>query len=103
MRRIIACLAATSALVVRHPPPARVAAARSAPLDAEQEFLTKVSLVEALRGVEIVVPQNTLDYCLNLTWLRPAFVVHGADWSHPDSAQYATREKVREKLAEWNG
>ena len=60
-------------------------------------------LVEALRGVEIVVPQNTLDYCLNLTWLRPAFVVHGADWSHPDSAQYATREKVREKLAEWNG
>ncbi|KAH8050001.1 hypothetical protein JL720_15470 [Aureococcus anophagefferens] len=51
MRWIIACLAGASALVVRHPPPARVAAARSAPLDAEQEFLTKVSLVEALRGV----------------------------------------------------
>ena len=51
MRWIIACLAGAAALVVRHPPPARVAAARSAPLDAEQEFLTKVSLVEALRGV----------------------------------------------------
>ncbi|KAH8066201.1 hypothetical protein JL722_617 [Aureococcus anophagefferens] len=51
MRWIIACLAGAAALVVRRPPPARVAAARSAPLDAEQEFLTKVSLVEALRGV----------------------------------------------------
>jgi len=57
-------------------------------------------LVEALKGVELVVPQTTLDYEPNLRWLRPAFVVHGNDWNVPGSPQYVARQKVIDTLAE---
>lgn len=60
-------------------------------------------LVEALKGVELVVPQTTLDYEPNLRWLRPAFVVHGNDWNVPGSPQYVARQKVIDTLAEWRG
>ena len=60
-------------------------------------------LVQAFKGVELVVPQNTLDYCPNLEWLKPAFVVHGNDWSSPTSAQYKTRNEVKACLAQWGG
>ena len=60
-------------------------------------------VVQALRYVDIIVPQHTLDYSSNLSLLRPAFVVHGDDWSRPDSAQYSARQTVVAKLAEWGG
>ena len=60
-------------------------------------------LIEAIKGVDLVVPQTTLDYAPNLKWLRPAFVVHGSDWADPKGPQYAARQKVIDTLAEWQG
>ena len=60
-------------------------------------------LIEAIKGVDLVVPQTTLDYAPNLEWLRPAFVVHGSDWNDPKGPQYAARQKVIDTLAQWNG
>ena len=60
-------------------------------------------LVEALKGVDLVVPQTTLDYAPNLKWLRPAFVVHGSDWADPKGPQYAARQAVIDTLEEWGG
>ena len=60
-------------------------------------------LVEALKGVDLVVPQTTLDYAPNLKWLRPAFVVHGSDWADPKGPQYAARQAVIDTLGEWGG
>ena len=61
------------------------------------------ALLLALKGVDKVVPQETLNYEPNLRRYRPAFCVHGSDWSHPDSPQFATQNRVVEVLAEWGG
>lgn len=58
-------------------------------------------VVEAIKGVERVVPQETLDYEPNLRMLRPDFVVHGDDWK--EGVQKKTRQRVVEVLAEWGG
>jgi phosphoenolpyruvate phosphomutase / 2-hydroxyethylphosphonate cytidylyltransferase len=58
-------------------------------------------VVEAIKGVDEVVPQETLDYEPNLRRLRPDFVVHGDDWK--EGVQKATRARVIEVLAEWGG
>lgn len=59
------------------------------------------TIVENIRGVSRVVPQETLDYEPNLRSYRPAFVVHGDDWR--TGVQARTRERVIEVLAEWGG
>jgi phosphoenolpyruvate mutase len=58
-------------------------------------------VVEAVKGVEQVVPQETLDYEPNLRTYRPDYVVHGDDWT--EGVQKATRAKVIAVLAEWGG
>jgi phosphoenolpyruvate phosphomutase len=58
-------------------------------------------VVEAIKGVDRVVPQETLDYEPNLRELRPDYVVHGDDWK--EGVQKATRARVIEVLAEWGG
>ena len=67
-------------------------------------FLTyeqRKAIVENLKGVERVVPQETLDYRPNLNQLKPDFVVHGDDWRV--GVQAKTREQVIEALKEWGG
>ena len=59
------------------------------------------SLVEAIQGVHLVVPQTTLDYRPNMRLLRPAFVVHGDDWKTGPQAK--VRTQVIETLKEWGG
>ena len=54
-----------------------------------------------LKGVDEVVEQATLDYADNLRKYRPDYVVHGDDWK--EGVQKATRQKVIEVLAEWDG
>ncbi len=39
----------------------------------------RLAVIESLRVVSRVVPQETLDYVPNLQALRPAYVVHGDD------------------------
>ncbi len=58
-------------------------------------------VVEALKGVKGVLPQDTLDYRPNLESLKPDFVVHGDDWK--EGVQRQTRQQVIDTLAEWGG
>ena len=58
-------------------------------------------VVENIRGVARVVPQETLDYEPNLRRYRPDLVVHGDDWT--TGIQAPVRQRVIETLAEWGG
>lgn len=67
-------------------------------------FLTwdeRKAVVENIKGVSSVVPQETLDYRPNLRKLRPDFVVHGSDWK--TGPQEEVRQSVIDVLAEWGG
>ena len=58
-------------------------------------------IVESLKGVEKVIPQDTLDYVPNLMTVKPDFVVHGDDWK--EGIQQETRQRVIDTIKEWNG
>ena len=58
-------------------------------------------IVENLKGVAKVIPQNTLDYVPNLKELKPDFVIHGDDWK--TGVQKEVRKQVIVALAEWGG
>ena len=58
-------------------------------------------IVENIKGVDEVVPQETLDYTDNLKKIRPDYVVHGDDWQ--TGVQAKTRQAVIETLKEWGG
>lgn len=58
-------------------------------------------VVENLKGVSHVVPQETLDYVPNLRRYKPDFVVHGDDWR--EGVQSKVRESVIVALQEWGG
>jgi len=58
-------------------------------------------IVENIKGVTSVIPQETLDYAPNLRKLKPDYVVHGDDWK--TGVQKQTRKKVIDLLKEWNG
>lgn len=58
-------------------------------------------IIENIRGVKEVIPQETLDYTPNLRKLKPDFVVHGTDWK--TGIQKETRKRVVETLQEWSG
>lgn len=64
-------------------------------------FEQRRQVVEALRWVDSVIPQHTLDYSENLRALRPTFVVHGDDWR--EGVQRDTRQRVIDVLNEWGG
>ena len=65
------------------------------------EFEQRKKIVENLKGVSAVIPQDTLDYVPNLLKLKPDYVVHGDDWK--TGVQKEIREKVIETLKEWGG
>jgi len=58
-------------------------------------------IVENLKGVKCVIPQETLDYVPNLQMLRPDYVVHGDDWR--TGVQKEVRARVIELLGQWGG
>ena len=64
-------------------------------------FEQRKVVVENLKGVARVVPQQTLDYVPNLRQYKPTFVVHGDDWR--DGVQRNVRQSVIDALAEWGG
>ena len=59
------------------------------------------TVVENLKGVDRVIPQETLDYVPNLRLLKPDYVVHGDDWK--EGVQQETRQRVLDAIAEWGG
>lgn len=64
-------------------------------------FEQRREVVENLKSVACVVPQDSLDYVPNLETLRPNYVVHGDDWR--EGVQRETRQRVIDTLAQWGG
>ena len=58
-------------------------------------------VIENIKGVVEVIPQETLDYRPNLEKIKPDFVVHGDDWK--EGVQKKTRQQVIDTLAKWDG
>lgn len=59
------------------------------------------NVIENIKGVKDVVPQNSLDYRPNLEKLKPDIVVHGDDWK--EGVQVKTRQQVIDALEKWGG
>jgi phosphoenolpyruvate phosphomutase / 2-hydroxyethylphosphonate cytidylyltransferase len=66
-------------------------------MDYEQRKL----IVESIKGVTKVIPQETLDYVPNLRLIKPNFVIHGDDWK--TGVQRKTRQNVIDVISEWGG
>ena len=64
-------------------------------------FEHRKQIIENIKGVTQVVPQETLDYVANLKSIRPDYVVHGDDWK--TGPQQETRERVIDALKTWGG
>ena len=58
-------------------------------------------VLENIKYVKRVIPQNTLDYVENLKLIRPDYVVHGDDWK--TGVQKETRKRVIKTLKTWSG
>lgn len=59
------------------------------------------AVIENIKGVVEVLPQETLDYRPNLELLKPDFVVHGDDWK--EGVQAKVRQQVIDTLTQWGG
>jgi len=64
-------------------------------------FEQRKEIIENIKGVKKVIPQETLDYVINLKLIKPDYVVHGNDWQ--TGVQRETRQRVIETLKEWGG
>ena len=58
-------------------------------------------VVENVKGVTSVVPQETLDYVPNLLKIKPDYVLHGDDWK--TGVQAKTRQRIVDVMAKWGG
>ena len=58
-------------------------------------------IIENIKFVKKVIPQNTLSYVPNLKIIKPEFVVHGDDWKK--GVQKQTRKDVIKTLKQWGG
>ena len=61
----------------------------------------RFEVLSNIKGIEKVIPQETLDYTDNLLRVKPNFVLHGDDWK--EGPQKETRQKVIDILKEWGG
>ena len=64
-------------------------------------FEQRKKIIENIKGVTSVIPQNSLDYMPNLKKIKPNYVVHGDDWK--SGAQKDTRKKIINYLKEIDG
>jgi len=64
-------------------------------------FEQRKKIIENIKGVTSVIPQNSLDYIPNLKKIKPNYVVHGDDWK--SGAQKDARKKIINYLKEIDG
>ena len=64
-------------------------------------FEERKVVLQNLKYVSEVIPQNTLDYSNNLNKIKPDYVVHGSDWK--TGVQKNIRKKVIQEIKKWNG
>lgn len=65
------------------------------------KYAERKKVVENIKGISKVIPQDTLDQVPNLLKIKPDYVVHGDDWKN--GIQKNLRDRVIEALKEWNG
>ncbi len=65
------------------------------------KYEQRKEVIENIKGVKEVIPQDTLDYRPNLEALKPDVVVHGDDWK--EGIQSKTRQQVIDTLKQWDG
>lgn len=59
------------------------------------------AVLQNIKGVKEVIPQDTLDYDFNLKQLKPDYVIHGDDWK--TGKLKSVRENVINTIKEWGG
>jgi phosphoenolpyruvate mutase len=64
-------------------------------------FEQRAAVLRAIKYVDEVVPQTSLDYTNNLRSIMPSHVIHGDDWK--SGVQEFVREKVISELATFGG
>ncbi len=64
-------------------------------------FKRRKIIIQNIKYVKKVIPQNTLDYVPNLNLIKPDYVVHGDDWKK--GVQKKTRQRVIQTLKKWSG
>ena len=65
------------------------------------KYEERKKVVENIKGVIEVIPQDILNQVPNLRKIKPDYVLHGDDWMEGD--QREIRDKVIEVLKEWDG
>lgn len=65
------------------------------------EFEKRKKIVENIKGVKLIVTQDTYDYEPILKKLKPDYLVHGDDWRTGFQSQM--RKKIIKLLDEWGG
>ena len=65
------------------------------------KYEERKKVVENIKGVIEVIPQDILNQVPNLRKIKPDYVLHGDDWMEGD--QKEIRDKVIEVLKEWDG
>ena len=65
------------------------------------DFKQRKIVLESMKHVTKVIPQETLDYVENLNIIKPHYVVHGDDWK--SGIQKKTRDRVIKVLKKWSG
>lgn len=58
-------------------------------------------VVENVKGITKVIPQETLDYVPNLLRIKPDYVLHGDDWRTGPQAE--TRQRIIDIMKTWGG
>tara|TARA_B100000035_G_scaffold251413_1_gene220543 strand:+ start:343 stop:1650 length:1308 start_codon:yes stop_codon:yes gene_type:complete len=64
-------------------------------------FKRRKIIIQNIKYVKKVIPQDTLDYVKNIQLTKPDYVVHGDDWR--SGVQKKTRERVIKVLKKWGG
>ena len=65
------------------------------------DFNRRKIILQNIKFVKKVIPQETLDYVKNLNIIKPHYVVHGDDWKF--GVQKKTRARVIKTLKKWSG
>ena len=65
------------------------------------DYNRRKKVIQNIKYVNKVIPQNTESYVPNLNLIRPDYVVHGDDWK--TGVQKKTRERVINTLKKWSG
>ncbi|MDR5586967.1 MULTISPECIES: phosphoenolpyruvate mutase [Clostridium] len=58
-------------------------------------------VIENIKGVSKVIPQDTLDQVANIKILKPDYILHGDDWK--SGFQNKFRKRIIDVIKEWDG